>query len=131
MTVQESRPRTNVMNTSRLWLGTCRWTDRATRLLAVALVVIVFAIVLERRHVTVDHALARLERVPAVDLGHRLERWRMIGIAGDTVTGLWRAPPAHASSSGGGATTTPWVIVMLGGIGTDERAALLVPDSAP
>lgn len=44
-------------------------------------------------------------------------------IAGpDTVTGLWRASPRPRPE---------WVVVLLGGIGTDDRSALLVPDSLP
>jgi hypothetical protein len=100
-------------------------------LLVAVLAVVMFAIArTQRTEVSRDDTLVRLERVPAGDLGHRFERWRMIGAAGDTVTALWRAPPAR-SSSRVRATATPWIIVVLGGIGTDERAALLVPDSAP
>jgi hypothetical protein len=66
--------------------------------------------------------LLALEREPAPELGRGFERWRMIAAGPDTVSGLWR--PAR-----GGAT--PWVAVILGGIGTDDRAAQLVPDSLP
>ena len=69
--------------------------------------------------------LARLERAPADDLGPRLERWRMIGANGDTTSALWR-PAAGASATGG---DSAWVVVILGGIGTDDRSVLLVPDS--
>ncbi len=63
-----------------------------------------------------------LERMPVHGLGQGLERWSMIAAGSDTVTGLWRS----------GARAHPeWVVVLLGGIGTDERAALLVPDSLP
>lgn len=65
-------------------------------------------------------ALATLERDPAPELGRGFERWRMIGAGRDTVTGLWRAAAVPRPR---------WVIVLLGGIGTDDRAALLVPDS--
>jgi hypothetical protein len=79
--------------------------------------------------------LAYLARVPAPELGPRAERWWMIGASGDTVTGIWRtAPPvADAPSIGAGALLhePEWSIVILGGIGTDDRAALLVPDSLP
>lgn len=67
--------------------------------------------------------LLTLVREPAPALGRGLERWRMIAAGSDTVRGLWRPSAA--------ADTTPWVAVILGGIGTDERAALLVPDSLP
>jgi len=66
-------------------------------------------------------ALASLEREPAGDLGTGLERWRMATAKGDTTTGLWRAAPGDSAAA--------WVVVILGGIGTDDRAALLVPDS--
>ena len=67
--------------------------------------------------------LLTLEREPAPGLGRGFERWRMIAMGPDTVTGLWR-PSARGD-------TTEWVAVILGGIGTDERSALLVPDSLP
>ena len=56
----------------------------------------------------------------------------MIGARGDTVTGIWRA----AAERRRGTHATPsraagWTVVILGGIGTDDRAALLVPDSLP
>ncbi|MFI5370599.1 MAG: hypothetical protein ACHQ52_03500, partial [Candidatus Eisenbacteria bacterium] len=91
-----------------------------------------------------DHPLARLERVAAPELGARVERWRMIAADGDTVSGLWRGPapattrnhpsatPTGAgaiSASGQPAAPPSWVVVLLGGIGTDDRAALLIPDS--
>jgi protein-L-isoaspartate(D-aspartate) O-methyltransferase len=84
-----------------------------------------------------SHPLARLVREPAPELGPRVERWLMIAAAGDTVRGLWRpaAPlPTSASArapSAPRATAAEWVVVMLGGIGTDDRAVLLVPDSLP
>lgn len=71
-------------------------------------------------------ALAALERESAPELGPRFERWRILDAAGDTTTGLWR--PAAPGAAAGGA---PWAVVILGGIGTDDRAALLVPDSLP
>src|SRR5262245_31640193 len=67
--------------------------------------------------------LQRLEREPAPDLGAGIERWRMIGASGDTVTGLWKPPSTGADHR--------WSVVLLGGIGTDDRAALLIPDSLP
>ena len=63
-----------------------------------------------------------LERAPAPHVGPGVERWSMIASGRDTVTGLWRP----------GARPEPeWVVVLLGGIGTDDRAALLIPDSLP
>jgi hypothetical protein len=67
--------------------------------------------------------LVALERVPAPQLGRGFERWRMIAAGGDTVTGLWRAGASPQASN--------WAVVILGGIETDDRAALLVPDSLP
>lgn len=66
--------------------------------------------------------LAALERTPAPDLGPGVERWLMLAADGDTVRGIWRAA-AEAQPA--------WVVVLLGGIGTDDRAALLVPASLP
>jgi hypothetical protein len=67
-----------------------------------------------------------LHRAPAPELGPRLERWRMVTTEGDTLRGLFRAaePRARAAVLG-----RPWGVVMLGGIGTGDRAALLLPDS--
>lgn len=67
--------------------------------------------------------LARVERDPAPELGARVERWRMITASGDTVRGLWRA-------AGTGAPR-PWTAVLLGGLVTGDRAALLIPDDTP
>ncbi len=67
--------------------------------------------------------LARLEREPRPDLGERVERWRMIDARGDTALALWRAAAPGAAR--------PWTVVMLGGIGTGDRAALLFPDDLP
>ena len=75
-----------------------------------------------------DHALARVERAPAPELGARVERWRMISTSGDTVTGLWRGPAPRRDPDTG---SPAWAVVLLGGIGTDDRATLLVPDSLP
>jgi len=74
----------------------------------------------------------RLERAPAHDLGRGFERWHMVGARGDTVTGIWRAraardPGKHPAPS----HEADWTVVILGGIGTDDRAALLVPESLP
>src|SRR5262245_44552991 len=78
---------------------------------------------------TRSHALTRLERTPAPELGRGIERWRMLGSLGDTVTGVWREPRPQGATT---TTSSPaWSVVLLGGIGTDDRAALLVPDSLP
>jgi len=69
------------------------------------------------------HTLQRIDRVPVPGLGRGVERWTLIA-AGDTVTALWK-PGVHD------AAVAPWVVVALGGIGTDDRAALLVPDRLP
>lgn len=67
--------------------------------------------------------LASVDRVPAPELGARFERWTMRDTHGRVTTGLWRpAPPGPGPR---------WVVVLLGGIGTDDRAALLVPDALP
>jgi hypothetical protein len=65
------------------------------------------------------HPLVALERLPLPELGSNFERWLMIA-GPDTVTGLWRAAARSQPE---------WVVVLLGGIGTDDRSALLVPDS--
>jgi hypothetical protein len=56
----------------------------------------------------------------------------MIGSHSDTVSGIWRArttrdPRKHRADP----RKVDWTVVILGGIGTDDRAALLVPDSLP
>ena len=67
--------------------------------------------------------LARVDRRASPSDGPRVERWRLITAAGDTVMALWRpAPPG---------VTRPWTAVMLGGFQTGDRAALLLPDDAP
>lgn len=71
-----------------------------------------------------SRAFASLEREPAPGLGPRFERWWIVDAGGDTTSGLWR--PAAGDSAGAGRA-----VVILGGIGTDDRAALLVPDSLP
>jgi len=67
--------------------------------------------------------LVTLDRVPLPHVGRGVERWVMIAAGGDTVVGLWRpgAPQQGAR----------WAAVIIGGIETDDRAALLVPDSLP
>jgi len=77
-------------------------------------------------------ALLELNRVPAADLGRGFERWRMIGPGRDTVTGLWRAPARRRSGMRGDPPrAAEWTVVILGGVGTDDAAALLVPDTLP
>jgi hypothetical protein len=73
--------------------------------------------------------LVALERMPAPELGRGFERWRMLAERGDTVTGLWRAAAKDPAAAPG--HEPDWAVVILGGIGTDDRAALLVPDSLP
>lgn len=70
-----------------------------------------------RRHAP---ALSHVVRTPAPQLGERVERWRIVTAAGDTSTGLWRAALPGAAQ--------PWTIVLLGGLRTGDRAALLLPD---
>lgn len=66
--------------------------------------------------------LVRVERMPAPELGERVERWRMMTSGGDTLRALWRAAaPGEAR---------PWTVVLLGGLVTGDRATLLVPDDA-
>jgi dienelactone hydrolase len=67
--------------------------------------------------------LARLERTPRPDLGARVERWCLVDARGDTAWALWRPAPRGARRA--------WTVVMLGGIGTGERAALLLPPDLP
>ncbi len=67
--------------------------------------------------------LARRERAPRPDLGARVERWLLIDARGDTTRALWRAAAPGARR--------PWTVVMLGGIGTGDRAALLFPEDLP
>lgn len=67
--------------------------------------------------------VASVARELRADLGPRIERWRMVMLAGDTLEGLWRGAPPSVRS--------PWTIVLLGGIGTDDRAALVVPEDMP
>jgi hypothetical protein len=70
--------------------------------------------------------LVRVERRPAPERGTGLERWRLALANGDTVHALWRPAPGARDPA-----ARPWTVVLLGGIGTDDRAALLVPDAIP
>jgi hypothetical protein len=69
-----------------------------------------------------DAALSRVERNETIELGPRVERWRMITIAGDTLSALWRSAAPGPER--------PWTVVLLGGLEAGERATLLVPDDA-
>ena len=66
--------------------------------------------------------LRAVTRSAAPELGTRIERWRMITVGGDTLSGLWRAAAPGAAH--------PWTVVLLGGLVTGERATLLVPEQA-
>lgn len=66
--------------------------------------------------------LAGVERMPAPHLGSRIERWRLVTVRGDTLVALYR--PAFVREG-----PPPWTVVLLGGLGTGERAALVVPES--
>ncbi len=70
-----------------------------------------------------EHApLARVERTPAPDLGPGIERWRMLDERGFEARGLWRPASRPKPST--------WTVVMLGGLETGDRAALLVAPQA-
>jgi len=66
--------------------------------------------------------LARVERRAAGTLGARVERWRLITARGDTVHALWRAARPGV--------VRPWTAVMMGGLHTGDRAALLLPEDS-
>ncbi len=74
------------------------------------------------QHALQAHAppLARVLRTPEPALGARVEWWRMVSTAGDTALALWRSAPPG--------TPDPWTVVLLGGLQTGDRAALLLPD---
>jgi hypothetical protein len=75
--------------------------------------------VLERERLT----LAGVAREPLPELGARLERWRLLTTGNDTLFAMWRpAPPARDAR---------WTVVLLGGLGTGDRAAALIPDDLP
>jgi len=65
--------------------------------------------------------LLGVQREAAPELGPRVERWRIAVASGDTHTALWRPAPASEAK--------PCTFVLLGGLRTGDRAALLVPDS--
>jgi hypothetical protein len=67
--------------------------------------------------------LAAVERRPLATLGPRVERWRLVTSDGDTVSGLWRRAGAGVAA--------PWTVVLLGGLVTGDRAALLLPADLP
>ncbi len=62
-------------------------------------------------------------RDDAPDLGPRVERWRIVLAGGDTVRALWRRAPDHVMR--------PWTVVLMGGLHTGDRAALVLPDDTP
>jgi len=64
--------------------------------------------------------LARVLRAPAPALGERVEWWRLVSTVGDTAVALWRSAPPG--------TRSPWTVVLMGGLQTGDRAALLLPD---
>jgi hypothetical protein len=72
--------------------------------------------------------LESLTREPAPELGARVERWRMRTADEAMYTGLWCGPV-----DAGASTMRPaaWSVALLGGFGTDDRAALLMPDTLP
>ncbi|HEY2953982.1 MAG TPA: hypothetical protein VGK89_01890 [Candidatus Eisenbacteria bacterium] len=67
--------------------------------------------------------LARVERRAAPAFGAGVERWKLITARGDTVRALWRAARPGLPR--------PWTAVMMGGLQTGDRAALLLPPEAP
>jgi pimeloyl-ACP methyl ester carboxylesterase len=67
--------------------------------------------------------LASVDREPQPELGARVERWTLTDERGERITGLWRSAREG--------TERPWTVVMLGGLGTGDRAALLIPDDIP
>jgi hypothetical protein len=71
--------------------------------------------------------LETLVRDPAPELGTRVERWRMTTTEGRTWTGLWRGAADPGDTTGAPA----WSVALLGGFGTDDRAALLIPGTLP
>jgi peptide-methionine (S)-S-oxide reductase len=71
---------------------------------------------------------------PAPDLGPRITRWWIPTADGETLFALWRAAPAVLPEAGADASRTahrPWTIVLLGGLETGDRAALLIPEGLP
>lgn len=72
-----------------------------------------------------DHwsPLVKVERQARPEFGARIERWTLTDERGRTFTGLWR--------SAAGTVERPWTVVLLGGLGTGDRAALLIPDDIP
>ena len=67
--------------------------------------------------------LKDIQRTPAPELGDRVERWRLLTAGGDTVRAIWRGAAAEARST--------WTVVMLGGLETGDRAALLLAPDLP
>jgi pimeloyl-ACP methyl ester carboxylesterase len=71
---------------------------------------------LVRRTQPVVHVL----REPLPGLGLGVERWRIVLANGDTVRALWRRSTGSAE--------TPWTVVLMGGLHTGDRAALILPE---
>lgn len=66
---------------------------------------------------------APLAAVERAALEGRLERWTLRDDEGRVTSAMWRPAPA--------AVADPWTIVLLGGLVTGDRTALLVPERAP
>jgi dienelactone hydrolase len=62
-------------------------------------------------------------RSPRAELGPRVERWHIALAGGDTVRALWRSAPDDVAR--------PWTVVLMGGLHTGDRAALVLPDDTP
>lgn len=67
--------------------------------------------------------LAGVERDSTMAENSGLERWRIATAGGDTFHALWRPAPIGIER--------PWTIVMMGGLGTGQRAATLLPAHVP
>jgi hypothetical protein len=76
--------------------------------------------------------LARVVREPAPEIAPAAERWTLVGRDGETVSGLWRRAARTAPNDGGAqpaSSDDAWTIVLLGGLRTGSKAALLVPEA--
>jgi hypothetical protein len=72
--------------------------------------------------------LARVGREPAPEIAPSAERWTLVARDGETVSGLWRRA-AHTAGATSAPDGDPWTIVLLGGLRTGSKAALLVPEA--
>jgi hypothetical protein len=52
-----------------------------------------------------------------------VERWRIVDARGDTTFAIWRSASEHAQHT--------WTVVLLGGLHTGDRAALILPPEIP